>query len=164
MAPAGSFRRMSLEKSLLAAQGYIELEMPTDALAELDALPPDERDSEDALQIRLFILMKTQMWGPALDVCSHIRNLFPEGPAGYIHGAFCLHERGRTREARDLLLSGPPSLASEATYFYNLGCYCAVLGDLDSAKNYVATSCRMDEKFTQIARLDPDLKEIRDTL
>jgi predicted Zn-dependent protease len=155
---------MSLEKSLLAAQGYIELEMPADALAELDSLPLDERDSEEALQIRLFILMKTQMWGPALEICSRIRDLYPDGPAGYIHGAFCLHERGRTREARDLLLSGPPSLAVEATYFYNLGCYCAVLGDLDAARDYVATSCRMDEKFAQIAKLDPDLREIQDAL
>jgi predicted Zn-dependent protease len=155
---------MSLVKSILAAQGYIELGMPVEALAELDALPLDERDSEEALQIRLYILMKTQMWGAALDVCSSIRSLYPDGPAGYIHGAFCLHERGRTQEARDLLLSGPPSLAAEATYFYNLGCYCAVLGDLDAAREYVVTSCQMDDKFAQIAKLDPDLREIRDTL
>jgi predicted Zn-dependent protease len=155
---------MSLEKSLLAAQGYIELEMPVEALAELDVLPPEQRDSEEALQIRLFILMKTQRWGSAHEVCSLIRTLYPEGPAGYIHGAFCLHEHGRTLEARDLLLSGPASLASEATYFYNLGCYCAVLGDLGAAREYVTTSCQMDEKFSQIAKLDPDLKEIRDNL
>ncbi len=50
---------MSYEKSLLAAQGYIELEMPIEAIAELDSLPSEERESEEALQMRLFILMKT---------------------------------------------------------------------------------------------------------
>ena len=37
-ATTGIFRPMSLDRTLLAAQGYIELDMPVDALAELDAL------------------------------------------------------------------------------------------------------------------------------
>ena len=59
---------MSYERSLLAAQGYIELEMPIEAIAELDSLPTEERESEEALQMRLFILMKTQEWETALDL------------------------------------------------------------------------------------------------
>jgi predicted Zn-dependent protease len=152
---------MSLEKSLLAAQGYIELEMPLEAIAELDALPPAEQDTEQTLQMRLFIFMKTQRWDMALNVCAQMRGLFPEGVAGYIHGAFCLHERGQTAEARSLLLSGPRSLEKEATYFYNLGCYSAVLGELETAVNYVQTSIAMDDKFRQIAKIDPDLFKLR---
>jgi hypothetical protein len=155
---------MSFERSLLAAQGYIELEMPREAIAELDALPPAERDSEQALQVRLFVHMKTQLWESAMDVCGDLRTLYPDEPSGYIHGAFCLHERGRTAEARDLLLNGPPCLETEATYYYNLACYSAVLGDLEEATGYVHTSFAMDEKFRQIAKLDPDLKEIREHL
>jgi hypothetical protein len=96
--------------------------------------------------------------------CSRLRELYPEHIAGYIHGAFCLHERGKTAEARDLLLSGPAALEEEATYFYNLACYSAVLGDLDTAMDYVKTSFVMDDKFREIARLDPDLTVIRDRL
>jgi predicted Zn-dependent protease len=152
---------MSYERSLLAAQGYIELEMPIEALAELDSLPTEERESEEALQMRLFILMKTQEWETALDVCRSMRVSYPEAPAGFIHGAFCLHEKGDTAEARKLLLSGPNCLEQEATYFYNLACYSAVLGDLEAAVDYVKTSFAMDDKFREIAKLDPDLGPIK---
>jgi len=155
---------MSLEKSLLAAQGYIELEMPREALAELDALPLQERESEAAMQIRLFILMKSQLWDQALHACDRMRELHPGAAAGFIHGAFCLHERGRTAEAKALLLKGPVSLAGEATYFYNLACYSAVLGQLEEALRYVRQSFAMDDKFRDLARLDPDLRAVQDRL
>ena len=155
---------MSYEKSLLAAQGYIELEMPAEALSELDALPLKERESEQVLQLRLFILMKSQEWETALDVCRSMRANYPDAPAGFIHGAFCLHEKGETAEARKLLLSGPNCLEQEATYFYNLACYSAVLGDLEAAVDYVKTSFAMDDKFREIAKLDPDLGPIKKTL
>ena len=44
----------------------------------------------------------------------------------YIHKAFCLHEMGRTLEAKHLLLKGPASLLGEPAYHYNLGCYIAL--------------------------------------
>lgn len=152
---------MSFEKCLLAAQGYLELDMPVEALAELDSMPPEDRDNESALQLRLFITMKGQKWDESLRICGLLRELYPEAVSGYIHGAFCLHERGLTDEALNLLLSGPASLTKEATYFYNLACYSAVLGDLESAIDYVQRSFAMDEKFRDIAKLDPDLIELR---
>ena len=91
---------MGIERILLAAQGYIELEMPAEALAELDRLSPADRDREEVLQLRLFVMMRGRLWQQAFEVCSRLRQLFPEGSTGYIHGAFCLHEMGRTAEAK----------------------------------------------------------------
>jgi hypothetical protein len=34
---------MSFEKCLLAAQGYLELGMPVEAVAELDSMPAEDR-------------------------------------------------------------------------------------------------------------------------
>lgn len=138
--------------------------MPVEALAELDAMPAEDRDIESALQLRLFIAMKTHAWDESLRICEKIRKLYPESVSGYIHGAFCLHERGRTADALNLLLAGPTSLTQEATFFYNLGCYSAVLGDLDGAIDYVRKSFEMDEKFRDIAKIDPDLVELRSQL
>lgn len=151
---------MSIERTLLAAQGYLELEMPREALAELDSLGAEEKDREEALQLRLFVLMRGRLWARAQEVCERVRQIFPEESTGYIHGAFCLHELGRTGEAKDLLLSGPPTLAREATYFYNLGCYDAVLGNLEAAAASLRTSFEMDNKFREIAKYDPDLKSV----
>ena len=157
-ATTGIFRPMSLDRTLLAAQGYIELDMPVDALG------PEYCEVEPVLQMRLFILMKTRAWDDALALCRRLRELYPDGVAGYIHGAFCLHENGRTAEARDLLLSAPAILEDEATYFYNLACYSAVLGDINAARDYAQTSFAMDEKFREIARLDPDLLSLHKEL
>jgi tetratricopeptide (TPR) repeat protein len=151
---------MSLERSLLSAQGYIELEMPDEALAELDALAPSDQLRLETLQLRLFIVMHAKRWDQALSVCARLRVVDPEDTTGYIHAAFCLHEMGRTNEAKELLLGGPSSLLSEPTYHYNLGCYDAVLGNLKEATQHLETSFRMDKKFREIAKLDPDLKAI----
>lgn len=155
---------MALEHSLLAAQGYIELEMPDEALRELDALPAAEQAREDVLQMRLFLTMHAKAWDQALAICDRLRAADPEGTTGYIHGAFCLHELGRTREARDLLLSGPACLLREPTYHYNLGCYDAVLGYLEEAARHLETSFQMDRKFRDIARHDPDLSAVQGLL
>lgn len=155
---------MSLERSLLAAQGYIELDMPDEALRELEAIPPGEQRREDVLQMRLFVFMRARRWEDALEVCGILRREQPGCTTGYIHGAFCLHELGRTLEAKQLLLTGPPCLLREATYHYNLGCYDAVLGNLDEASHHLETSFQMDTKFREIAKYDPDLEAVKDLL
>jgi Flp pilus assembly protein TadD len=114
--------------------------------------------------MRLFILMRGRRWDDALAICGRLREAEPDNTTGYIHGAFCLHEMGRTREARELLLGGPSELLQEPTYHYNLGCYAAVLGDLERAKKHLDDSFKMDGKFRTIAKLDPDLHAVKDFL
>lgn len=148
----------------MAAQGYIELEMPGEALREIDAIPAAEQTREEVLQMRLFVFMRSKRWNEALEVCARLRAASPDCTTGYIHGAFCLHEMGRTLEAKQLLLEGPSSLLSEATYHYNLGCYDAVLGNLEEAQLHLRTSFEIDRKFREIAKYDPDLKSVHDLL
>ena len=155
---------MGVDKILLAAQGYIELDMPEEAIRELDSLSGEDRQLEPALQLRLFILMRSRQWQQALDVCESMRAVTPEIATGYIHGAFCLHEMGRTAEARKLLLDAPSHLREEPTYHYNLGCYAAVMGDVEEARRHLAASFELDNKFREIARFDPDLRSVKDFL
>lgn len=149
---------------MVAAQGYLELEMPDEALREINSLPPDVLAEEGPLQVKMAILMRLKRWAEALAICADLRRLFPEQTVGFVHGAFCLHETGRTREAKELLLSGPPSLLQEPTYHYNLGCYDAVLGNLDEAQNHLRLSFQLNEKFREIAKYDPDLKAVSELL
>jgi len=155
---------MTLEKAMLAAQGYAELGMTDDALRELDSIPDEFRLGEGVLQMRLFVLMRARRWAEAMDVCTALRAANPDGTTGFIHGAFCLHELGRTNEARELLLAGPAALKNEPTYHYNLGCYAAVLGYTHEALHYLKASFVLDKKFRDIARIDPDLRSVRDLI
>ncbi len=155
---------MAIERRLLAAQGYIELDMADEALRELDELSPADQGAPEVLQVRLFVFMRGRRWREAMEICDRLRAADPQQTTGFIHGAFCLHELGQTRAAKDLLLRGPASLLREATYYYNLGCYDAVLGNIEDAQHAIEISFKMDDKFREIAKYDPDLREVMSSL
>ena len=149
-----------LDQILQAAEGYGELGMFEDALAELALVPPPFQHELRVTQARMFLLLQFKQFPSALEVSRKICEDHPDSPIGFIHAAFCLHELGQTLEARDILMSGPPMLLEEATYYYNLACYNAVLGEMQQARAYLKTSFKMNKKFREIAEHDPDLSAI----
>lgn len=149
------------ERVLLAAQGYSELAMFDDAVAELDSLPEKAQRSPAALELRTVILMQAKRWKPALTAARSLCRAEPEKTTGFIHAAFCMHELGRTVEARDILVSGPEALHTEPTFHYNLACYECALGNLALARLHLDKSIELDKKFRGFARNDPDLAALR---
>ena len=149
------------ERTLLATQGFAELGMLDDALAELDTLPLNARRLRPALELRTAILMQAKRWPDALVASRELLAAGPENNSGYIHVAFCLHELGHTAEARDTLLSGPESLRQDATFHYNLACYECALGALNLARAHLEKSFKIDKRFREFARTDPDLKALQ---
>jgi predicted Zn-dependent protease len=155
---------MIFEQKIRAAEGYSELGMFEDALAELDQLDADQQDRFETLRVRVEVALHQRDWRRALQLSLRACKLHPDESAGFIHAAFCLHELGYTQEAKQTLLDGPEKLQDEAVYHYNLGCYDAVLGNLDQAKAYLRTSFRLNKALKELAKSDPDLKRIRDEL
>ena len=152
------------ERALLAAQGYLELGMVEEALSELASVPAGENADADLTELRLHILMHGKRWDEALVAAEELLRISPQAGPGYIHGAFALHELGRTAQARDLLLKGPPLLRQNPTFHYNIGCYEAVLGNRESALQSLRESFALDETYRDFAQRDPDLEGIRDAL
>jgi tetratricopeptide (TPR) repeat protein len=148
------------ERALLAAQGYLELGMFEEALAELSAIGRVAFDDPDIIELRLHILMQGRKWKEAIAVAEELLRMKTDALPAYIHGAFALHELGRTSEARDLLLKGPSALREDPTFHYNIGCYEAVLGNRDAAMESLRQSFAMDKTFRDFARCDPDLMQI----
>ena len=152
------------ERKIAAAQGYSELGMHNDAIAELDAIGSEHSEQPEVMEAWLVILMHARRWKEALAASRRLCKANPEAAAGYIHAAFCLHELGRTPEAKTLLINGPPSLLKEPTYHYNLACYEAKLGNYPEAHAHLETSFAMDRKFREFAKGDADLEPIRHLL
>ncbi len=150
------------DRTLLAAQGYSELGMFDDALEELAALPMESRQTPPAIETRLLILMQARRWKHALEASRELCVAAPERPVGFIHASYCLHEMGKTAEARECLLSGPATLRTEPTYHYNLACYECRLGQLDLARAHLEKSFALDKKFRDFAKHDPDLAALRE--
>lgn len=152
------------ERSIQAARGYFELEMLKESLQQLDSLTFEEQLRPETLEVRILVLMKARKWKLALSAAEKLCTVAPDAPIGYIHTAFCLHELGRTREAKETLLDGPSGLVNDPTYHYNLACYECVLGNLNAAQVYLETSVSLDADLREFSRQDPDLKPLYDSI
>lgn len=146
------------------ACGYAELGMERESIAALNAIPRAQQDRPEVLQLRLHHLMMRKSWRRALTLSRKLCRVAPDCGAGFLHAGFCLNQLGRTKEARALLLKGPPALRREPIYFYNLACYEALLGCARDARRHLRISLEMDPTFREIARNDPDLQSLHDFL
>lgn len=149
------------QRILLAAQGFAELGMLADALAELETLDAAQRQRPEVLEMRTLLLMRSRRWPQALEAARALCTGAPDNGAGWVHAAFCLHELGQTALARDTMLAAPPALRDEPVFHYNLACYECALGDTESARAHLAHSFAMDKKYREFARHDPDLEPLR---
>jgi tetratricopeptide (TPR) repeat protein len=153
-----------IDRHILAAQGYIELGLHAEAEVEINALPHPAQARADVQELRLLCCMGTKSWENALELARGLCTTLPTKPGGFIHAAYCLHELGRTDEALNLLLNGPPSLRQKAEYFYNLGCYSARLGMIAQALQMLEQAFQRKPALRQEARHDPDLASVREQL
>ncbi|MGH8094683.1 MAG: TPR end-of-group domain-containing protein [Chthoniobacterales bacterium] len=152
---------MRLEWQLRTACGYAELGMDRESIAELNAIPKSLQGRPEVLQLRLHHLMMRKSWQRALTLSRKLCRVAPDCGAGFLHAGFCLNQLGRTGEARAMLLKGPPALRREPIYYYNLGCYEALLGQARDARRHLEISFQMDATFREIAKKDPDLKSLQ---
>jgi tetratricopeptide (TPR) repeat protein len=151
---------VDFERHFRAACGYAELGMTQESIKELNAIDLASQDRPEVLQLRLHHLMRKKRWVRALTISRKLCRLVPQYSAGFLHAGFCLHELGKTAEAKKLLLKGPSALLKEPIYYYNMGCYDALLGNLRDAQIHLQTSFKMDSSFRELARKDPDLQSV----
>ena len=145
----------------MAAAGYAELDMTRESMAELNAIGDVFQDWPEVLHLRLHNLMRKRKWAQALRVSHKLCRVAPDCSTGYLHAGFCLHELGKTAQAKKLLLRGPAALLTEPIYYYNLGCYDALLGNVQDAQVHLQTSFEMDASFRELAKKDPDLRSLQ---
>ena len=155
---------MQFEWHVQAACGYAELGMFRESLAELDAIETRLQNRPEVLQLRLHHLMRQRRWVLALRVSNKLCRVAPDCGTGFLHAGFCLHQLGKTAEAKKLLIKGPVALLKEPVYYYNMGCYEALLGDVQGAKESLLISFKMDASFRELAKKDPDLKALHGVL
>lgn len=155
---------MQFEMQVQAACGYAELGMFRESMAELDAIAPRLQNRPEVLHLRLHHLMRRKRWALALRVSQLLCRAAPDCSTGFLHAGFCLHQLGKTADAKKTLSTGPIALLKEPIYYYNMGCYDALLGNVQEAKKHLRISFRMDSSFRELARKDPDLKALQGIL
>ena len=132
--------------------------MTEESLEELNAISIRYQNRPEVLQLRLHHLMRAKQWSLALRISRRLCRAAPDAGAGFLHAGFCLHQLGRTAEAKKILTTGPVALLKEPIYYYNMGCYEALLGNVVDAHENLQISFKMDSSFRDLAKKDPDLK------
>lgn len=148
---------MVAKQVIRAATGWLELGMPDDALAELAALTGEDRGERRVLELKLSAEMAKGDWPHASETALELCGQAVDEPDFFLSAAYCLHEAGRTTEARKCLLKGPSVLHELPVFHYNMACYSWKLGEEESAKSHLDIAIGMDRSFLESAREDKDL-------
>jgi Flp pilus assembly protein TadD len=122
---------------LSAAEGWLELGDPAEAVAELRCIGPEHAGHPAVLELNWQIHARLGQWEICLELASRLVRRHPGLPTGWVHRSFALHELKRTEEARDQLLPAVAQFPNETVMAYNLACYECRLGNLAMARRWL---------------------------
>ncbi len=147
-----------------AAQGYVELGMPREALEELGALPEASQNRIEAILMRMEILRFLKQWEECATMGQLALGRHGECGGLYLITAYAVRRSQGLERAKALLLSGESVLKEEAMFHFNIACYECQLGNLNCAKERLQRAFALDPKYRNVGKEDPDLTPLRDWL
>ena len=118
--------------------------MTRESLAELNAIEPRLAESPgSACNCACIISCSEKAGRSAFASAEKLCRVAPNAGAGFLHAGFCLHQLGKTAAARKLLAHwARHRFAKEPIYYYNMGCYEALLGNVDDARRHLQNQLR----------------------
>ncbi len=151
------------QRSLQAAEGWLELGDWRSAEDELAQISPDNRNHPDVLNLRWSIQARARDWHACVEIGAVLKRLAPELEVSWIHHAYALHELKRTGEAWESLLPAAKKFPAAPTVFYNLACYACQLGRLDEARTLLDKAFTLGDanRMRRDAAKDPDLLPLK---
>lgn len=150
----------SLLQTLDAVDGYLYLDMPREALRELNGVSIENQLECPVLLARIRVLLQLKRWRDAELLSKKGAHLFPDENEFIVQRAFALHQLNRTNEALGAIRSAPEWIHRTGILHYNLACYEARHGDVATARNCVDTALRLNAAFRKTVRTDPDLQPL----
>jgi tetratricopeptide (TPR) repeat protein len=153
-------RSQDWQRPLLAADGYLYLGMPQQALAELESIPDAAQHASAVLRARVRVLLHMKRWNDANGLSETGITLYPDENEFTVQRAFALHQLKKGNDAVKVLLSAPEWIRKTGILHYNLACYEAQLGDLTTARQCIKAAIEINSSFKKNARTDPDLARL----
>jgi tetratricopeptide (TPR) repeat protein len=148
---------------LNAAQGWLELNNPAEAEAELQQVSSEIQTHPEVLALRWEVHAKARNWQKCVEVANRLVEIAPKIVQGWIHRSYALHELKRTREALDALLPAAPIFPKDWLIQYNLACYCCRLEEFDRSRSFLRQALKLGDakEIKEMALADADLKKLR---
>jgi len=146
------------QRALRAADGYLFLGLPSEALEELSTVPSEDSKQALVLLARTRILLHLKRWDEAERLAAHGASTHPNHEEFTVQRAFALHQLQQGEEAMNVILKAPEWIRQTGIIHYNLACYEAQLGDLRTARQCIKVACQMNKAMKKNAAIDPDLR------
>jgi predicted Zn-dependent protease len=146
---------------LRAAEGWLQLGLPQETLAELATLSPAVLAGPEALHWRCVALARLRRCAEMLAAANALRAADPANAWAVLHAANALHWTGRTEEAYALTLAALEFFPDHWHLRYDLACYAAQTARPAEARRWLAEAFRQTpdaDGLRQHAHADPDLK------
>jgi tetratricopeptide (TPR) repeat protein len=144
-------------RALEAADGYLYLGMPSEALEEFGVISELERQNAQVMLAEIRVLLHMKAWKHAEKLSARGANLHPDEDEFTVQRVFALHQLEKGEEAFRVLLSAPEWIRRTGILHYNLACYEARLGDLNTARRCIDAAIEINSAIKKNARTDPDL-------
>ena len=137
--------------------------MTRESIAELNAIDPSVAKSPGSFAAAAASSHEAQKLGAALITISRkLCRVAPECGTGFPPRRILFASaRQDGRGAQDFCSPVRAILREEPIYYYNMGCYEALLGNPDKARHHLKISFDMDASFRALAKKDPDLASIQ---
>jgi Flp pilus assembly protein TadD len=149
---------------LNAALGWLGLDSPKDARAELDAIPSAQQSHPAVLEARWLLCAHEEIWRDALVVADCEVSVSPEEAAGWLHRAYALRRipGGGLAQAWNALLPAAEKFPNEPVIAYNLACYACQLKELEAARVWLKRALQIGvrEEIKKMALADEDLQPL----
>jgi tetratricopeptide (TPR) repeat protein len=144
-------------RALEAADGYLYLGMPTEALEEFAGVPRGERNDSSVMLAKIRVLLHLKHWKRAEKLSARGGELHPDEDEFTVQRVFALHQLEKGEEAFRVLLAAPEWIRRTGILHYNLACYEARLGDINTARRCIDAAIELNSAIKKNARTDPDL-------
>jgi tetratricopeptide (TPR) repeat protein len=149
-----------LRKRFEVVQGYHELGMHADALAELARIEEEIGPHVEVLALRMAIHRTAGQWEEMRGVADVIRRLQPTQAEAWIWLADATRHSVSLEAAREILVEAEKTFPANPHIKFQIGCYHCRLGEIDPAEKYVRAAIAIDQRWNQIALADEDVREL----
>lgn len=147
-----------LSKVLLAVDGYLQLNMPQEALEELSELPEKCGLHPDILHFKLRVLLSLRRWESAFRISEQAIEIHPSRPDFYFMQACALDQSGHPLQAKEALLCTPTLFHDTDVFHLNLARLEAELGNRDKACRHIHRAMELNKDVRSYIQIDPTLR------
>lgn len=144
-----------------AAEGYLMLDMPEQALRELSYIGPAESDSEKYHCLLGQAQQLAKQYSEALDSFQRAYVKDRENLTTLMGMAWCYKRTDQLPLAISIMEEAYQHHADQPIVLYNLSCYFALAGDKTNALSWLGRSLRMESALIKLITDEPDFDSLR---